>query len=65
MAKESLNWTDEKTAADALGYTIQSLRIYTRSAKRKKLPIRTCKLSKKKILYSGSDIEKYKESKIA
>lgn len=65
MAKENLNWCSEAEAAKLLGYQVDSLRIFTRNEKRKKLPIRTSKLNHSKILYSKTDIDKYIASKTA
>lgn len=63
MAKQTINWIDEETAMEKLGYKKYPLRTATRDQKRKKLPIRTSKISKTKILYSGTDIEEYIASK--
>jgi hypothetical protein len=56
---KGINWVDEKTACEKLGLTKYTLRTYTRDKERKKLFIRTSKLSKTVILYSGTDIENY------
>lgn len=59
MAKDNFNWMSEEQAAQKLGYKVESLRILTRNEKRKTLPIRTSKINRKTILYSGTDIENY------
>jgi hypothetical protein len=65
MAKESFNWVDEQTAMKLTGYGKHSLRVFTMNEKRKKLPIRTRKLNAKEIIYSGSDIENWRNTKTA
>lgn len=59
MAKDNFNWMSEKDAAEKLGYKVESLRILARNEKRKTLPIRSTKINRKTILYSGTDIDNY------
>jgi hypothetical protein len=63
MAKSSINWISEEQATQKLGYTKESLRLFTRNERMKKLPIRTTKINAKTILYSMTDIEEYINSK--
>lgn len=60
-----INWLDEETVCKRLGLNKYTLRLYTRNEKRKKINLRTAKLSKTKILYSGVDLEKYITSKLS
>jgi hypothetical protein len=60
MAKTMIiNWCSEEEAMQLLGYQRDSLRILTRNAKRKTLPIKTTKPNYRKILYSKTDIENF------
>jgi hypothetical protein len=59
MMSKGINWISEEDACQKLGINKYTLRTYTRNEKRKKLDLRTAKLSKTKILYSGVDIENY------
>lgn len=60
MSKAAINWCSEEEAVKALAgaYNKESLRVFTRNEKRKKLPIRTSKIGRK-ILYSKADIETF------
>jgi hypothetical protein len=49
MAKP-INWISEEQATQKLGYTKESLRLFTRNERMKKLPIRTTKINAKTIL---------------
>jgi hypothetical protein len=60
MAKTmTYNWCSEEEAMKLLGYQRDSLRILTRNAKRKTIPVRTTKPNYRTIYYSKTDIENY------
>jgi hypothetical protein len=64
MAKQpTYDWIEEEEAARLLGYKVPVLRIYTYNPKKAKLPIRFSKVSRKRIVYSGTDIQNYINSK--
>lgn len=60
MSKQTINWVSEKVAMELLGYSKHSLRVFTMNEKRKKLPVRAKKLNAKTVIYSGVDIENFK-----